>query len=464
MERGGIAMRAGTAFMLFALGLFGAVIEQIPSLVPAGFAPTIESASKGVVYLMTAEDDQAGIASPFSEDAWFRPYYQYPQLGLSSQKLRRSLGSGVALTKNGIIATSSRFVEGRSNVKVVVPSRPEPFDAKVLGSDLSAGIAVLRIIADDLEVLNFANMSSLETGDILFCIGNPFGLEPVVSLGIVSALGKQHEGDRFMQSDLFIHGGNIGGAIVNVRGELVGVPVRLRGMNNRENQGGFFVPIDRVLDIASRVEKSQGVKEAWLGIAVADLTQEMKGYFGREDGVVVTAVEAHSPAAAAGIKKGDLLLLADSMFIASVLDFERILATMSTERDVVFMYMRDKRLGEAVIRIGGLEGGSIGASRSIYHRGLVLENLTMIWKERLNLDSVGVGVVVADVENGTPAARSGFLAGDVIVQVDETDISSLASFQEYIGKKEPKTFLVMRGGLAIGLDITRTNAIFSGLD
>ncbi|GHV03292.1 serine endoprotease DegQ [Campylobacterota bacterium] len=444
------------AVFWFNANLLAQTIEQIPTLVPASFSPMIDEASKCVVYLMTAEDKDAGVASPFAEDPWFRPYFLYPKLGLSAQKLRRSLGSGIVLNENGIIVTSARLIQDKRAIKVVVPSSPEPFDAKVLGVDLGMDIAVLKIIGEALPKPSFADVGDLESGDLLFAIGNPFGLEPVVSMGIVSTLGKNNDsGDRLIRGDLFIHGGNIGGAIINAKGEIVGMPVRLRGMNVRENQGGFFAPIDRVQSVARRIELSGNVKEAWIGIAVADLTQEMKSYFGREDGVIITAIEAHSPAALAGLRKGDLIVLADNMIVSSVMDFERILATLVADRDVVFLYMRDKRLSELALRIGRLENNGIAAvgTKTVYHQGMLIEALNPVWQERLGLTGMTSGVVIVSVEDGTAAAESGFQGGDLIIQANERDIASLVGFTEASQASVLKNFLVLRNGLVMKLDM-----------
>lgn len=438
-----------------ALGAQAARIDQLSSVVPGSYAPLIDTAAKSVVYLMTPTDETAGVASPFIEDQWFRPYLQFPQLGLSSQKLRRSIGSGVVLTQNGLIVTSARFVEGRKSLKVVVPGHPEPYDARVLGSDLSADLAVLKIIAGQLPEPVFADSSVLEAGELLFAIGNPFGLEPVVSMGVVSTTGRHREQERLLQSDLFIHGGNIGGAVINARGELAGIPVRLRGMTRRETQGGFFLPIDRVRDIAFRIERSGSVKEAWLGIAVADLSQEMKSYFGREEGVLVTAVEAHSPADRAGIRKGDLIILADDIIVNSVLSFERILSTLLADQDVVLLYLREKRIQEAAMRVGRLEGEATRSARTLYHHGLVLETLTPVWQERLKLDEITLGVVITDVEGDSPAQKSGFMPGDVVVQTEGMEITSLPSFQEALIKKQLNRFLVLRGGLIMSIELVQ---------
>ena len=448
-----IVQKISILTLVFAAYLYAARVEELTTMIPTSFAPLIDSASKSVVYIMTAEDTQAGVATPFAQDAWFRPYFLYPQLGLSSQKLRRSLGSGVIISSKGIIVTSARFIEDKKAVKVVVPNYPEPFDAKVLGADLSADIAILKIIAENLPQPAFANVAKLESGTLLFAIGNPFGLEPVVSMGIVSTVVMQYDDDRLLQSDLFIHGGNIGGAIIDTSGDIVGIPVRLRGMDGKENQGGYFLPIDRVVDIARRIERSGSVKEAWLGIAVADLTQEMRSYFGRDDGIVVTAVEPFSPAANAGVRKGDILLLADNIAVGSVLDFERILSTMIVDRDVVLLYMRDQHLGEVALRVGRLENSALSGARSLYHQGMVLETLTQIWKERLDMGDMNTGIVVVDVERNSVAEKSGFLAGDVIVQAEEVDQTSLNSFQSTLLSKQLRKFLVMRGGIIITLEL-----------
>ncbi|MDR2638495.1 MAG: PDZ domain-containing protein [Helicobacteraceae bacterium] len=418
------------------------------------FAPIAANAAKSVVYIMTANDDQSGVATPFAEDPWFKPYFLYPQLGLSAQKLRRSLGSGVIVSSRGIIVTSARIAQNRNIVKVVIAGYQEPLDARVIGTDQSADLAVLRVIADNLSDPVFADPLAARTGDLVFSIGNPFGIEPIVSMGVISASGRQFDDDRLIRSDINIHGGAIGGAIVNARGELLGVPTYLRGMKERESQGGFFLPIDRVKAIAERIERSGNIKDAWLGIAVSDLTRDMKSYYGRDDGVLITAVEAHSPAANAGLKKGDLLLLADSVMIGSVADFERILSTVVADRDIIFLFLRDKRLNEAVLRVGRLEiGGRNTVLRTLYYEGATFEVLTPAWKERLGLSEAAFGVVAFEVDAASLAAKSGFEVGDIVVQIDGREIDALPQFQEAIASGAPKSFMVVRGAIALEIKL-----------
>ncbi|MDR1452153.1 MAG: PDZ domain-containing protein [Helicobacteraceae bacterium] len=420
------------------------------------FASMLERASKNAVYIMSANDDQTGVGTPFADDPWFRPYFQYPQLELSAQKLRASLGSGAIISGDGLIVTSAKIARDRATLKVMIADRPEPLVAKVLGTDQSLDIAVLKVAVDNLPEPVFADISSIRTGDLVFSIGNPFGIEPIVSMGVISALGRQMEDDRLIQSDLRIHGGFIGGVIVNARGEIAGVPTYPFGAQSREPLGGFFLPIERVKAVAERIERSGNIKDAWLGVAVSDLTREMKSYFGRDDGVVITAVEAHSPAADVGLKKGDLLLLADNAMIANVADFERILSAVVADRDITFLFLRDRRLREAVLRVGRLEmTGRNTVSRTLYYEGATFETLTPLWRERLGMAETSLGVVTLDVDAVSLAAKSGFEAGDVIVQIDGREIDSLPQLQEAVAAGKPSSFMVMRGGVAVALTLER---------
>lgn len=448
--------KAILALGFMASTLFGAQIEQHSFVIAGSYAPLIEQASKSVVYIMSESDNKAGVASPFIEDPWFKPYLKYPQLGLTSEKLRRSIGSGVIITNSGIVVTSARFVENRATVKVVVANHPEPFDAKVLGSDTSADIAVLKIIAENLPTLSYTD--GLSSGDLIFAIGNPFGLEPIVSMGVVSNTGKHKQLDRFVGSDLFIHGGNVGGAVVDGSGNLAGVAVRLKGMPSSEAQGGFFLPIDRVRSIAQRIEKSGSVKDAWIGIAVADLTQEMKSYFGRDEGVMVTAVEKNTPAESAGLKRGDLIILANDIIVNSVLSFDKIMTTLQPDRDTEFLLLRERRIRSATVRIGRLEGEGVKSSKTIYHYGMVLETLSSSDQERLGLEKMSRGVVVMSVDDGSVADRSGFVAGDLIFGLDDKEIDSIISFQEIVAARPHARYLVNRGSITIKLDLIQSRS------
>lgn len=428
-------------------------------LLGGSYAPIVEQASKSVVYLMTDSDNKVGVASPFIDDGWFEPYLRYPQLGLTSDKLRRSIGSGVIIRNDGLIVTSARFVENRSALKVMVDGYSELFDAKVLGSDTQADIAVLKIISENLHTLNYSD--SLKSGDLLFAIGNPFGLEPVVSMGVVSNLGSHKQYDKFIASDLAIHGGNVGGAVIDASGNLAGIAVRLKGMSSRENQGGFFLPMDRVRTIAERIERSGSAKEAWIGIAVADLTQEMRSYFGRDEGVIITAVEKNTPAEEAGLKRGDLIILADDIVVNSVFSFDKIMATLQPDRDSEFLVLREKRIRSATVRIGRLEGEGVKSSKTIYHHGMVLETLNSSDQERLGLDKFYRGVVVISVDANSMAAKKGFEAGDLIFGLDDSEVDSIVTFQELIGKNPNARYLVNRGNITIKLDLREDHARMS---
>ncbi len=454
-------MRSGIAPLLLCLlltgGLYADRIERLPTPIPHALSPMLEDLSASVVYLLTP-DDRAGAASPFIDDPWFRPYLQFPQLGLTSQKLRRSLGSGVVIDPKGLIATSAHFIGDRKTLQVQVPDREGLYDARVLGVDSSADLAVLRIILEDeppLAAVEFAKPEALKAGDLLFAIGNPFGLEPVISMGVVSTTGLRPPGElRMLQSDLFVHGGNIGGLVVNAQGQMAGMPIRLRGSRPQES-GGFFLPVDQVRDIAYRLERSGSVKEAWLGIAVADLSTEMKSYFGRDEGVLITAVKPNSPAYEAGLRRGDLVIMADDVIVDNLLSFERILSTLVANREIALLYLREKRIREATVRVGALEGLATRSARTLYHHGLILESLTREWQQRLALNEITRGAVISDVEPGSRADRSGFRAGDVVVSVDQKDVGSLAEFQSAIRARSPERFTVLRGGLILGLDLIR---------
>ncbi|MDR0665423.1 MAG: PDZ domain-containing protein [Helicobacteraceae bacterium] len=423
---------------------------------PESFAPVVERAAKNVVYIMKTNDDEAGVGTPFAEDSWFKPYFQYPQLGLTAHKLRASLGSGVIISSDGLIATSAKIAGNRSILKVVTAGSPEPLDAKVLGTDQSLDLAVLKVVGDNLPEPVFADLSAAQAGDLIFAVGNPFGIETVASMGIVSSLRL---GDNpIIRADAHIHGGNIGGAIVNARGELMGVPTYIRGTaeTGREPHDGFFLPIDRVKAVAERIERSGDIKNAWLGVAVSDLSRNLRSYFGREDGVLITAVEAHSPASNAGLKKGDLLLLADNVILENVADLEQILSTIEAERDIAFLVFRDERLRETVLRVGRFETTSgDGALRTFYYSGATLETLTPAWQERLGLDKTSAGVMVIDVDAGTAAARSGLEAGDLIVQIEGRDVESLTQFQEAINARNPESFVAIRSGVALEIKLSQ---------
>ena len=279
--------------------------QPLPTL-----APMLERTTPSVVNISTT--GKVVVRDPFFDDPFFRRFFDVPQ----QRRERRTtgLGSGVIIdARNGYVVTNSHVIDKAQDI-VVTLEDGQRFDAKVIGKDPGADIAVIQIDAKNLKEISLGNSDALRQGDFVVAIGNPFGLGQTVTSGIVSALGRSGLGiesyEDFIQTDASINPGNSGGALVNLRGELIGINTAIYGPNGGNVGIGFAIPMNMAKQIMQQLIEYGEVKRGRLGFSAQNLTPELAQAFGitRNKGVVVARVEADSPADKAGMKVGDVII------------------------------------------------------------------------------------------------------------------------------------------------------------
>lgn len=248
---------------------------------------------------------------PFLNNPFFREFFgdQYkiqPEIG-------KALGSGFTVTKDGYIVTNYHVVAGATKISVYLTSRKDPYEAKLVGSDEQLDLAVLKIDAgDDLPFLTFGDSNKLGAGSWVIAIGNPYGLDHTVTVGVISAKGRpiNINGNQFtdlLQTDASINPGNSGGPLINLQGEVIGINTAI----NAQAQGiGFAIPSSTVTQVLDQLKNDGKVIRPWLGVYMQPITKELAGYFGLKEpeGVLINAVVEGSPAQKAGLKRGDIIL------------------------------------------------------------------------------------------------------------------------------------------------------------
>src|SRR5881296_3006493 len=286
----------------------------------------VEKASPAVVNVSTEQIvEQRGSPFPFPQDPFFEEFFR----DFVDPRPRRfkttSLGSGVIVAADGTIMTNVHVIERASRVRVTLNDQRE-FDATLVGADADADIAVLRVKAGgDLPHIPFGTSTDLMIGETVIAIGNPFGLSHTVTTGVVSAVGRSLRDEErtytdFIQTDASINPGNSGGPLLNIKGELVGINTAIYG----KAQGiGFAIPVDRARRVMKDLVSYGEVHRPWIGVLVQDLTPELAQHFGTRHGVVVAEVEAKSPAAGAGLDRGDAIVKVDGRDVASREEFEQ---------------------------------------------------------------------------------------------------------------------------------------------
>ncbi len=291
--------------------MVGVTLQEAPPL-PAGavmsgsLSPAAKRAAPAVVSIATT---QAAAKNPQQNDPWFRFFYgdredDTPQAGL---------GSGVIVSAEGYILTNNHVVEGAEEIEVTL-SDSRHARATVIGTDPETDLAILRIQLDRLPVITLGNSDTLQVGDKVLAIGNPFGVGQTVTSGIVSALGRNQLGintfENFIQTDAAINPGNSGGALVDVNGSLLGINTAIYSRSGGNMGIGFAIPVSTARQVLEGIVRDGQVMRGWIGVEPNELTPELAETFGLKDatGVLITGVLQNGPAAKAGLRPGDVLV------------------------------------------------------------------------------------------------------------------------------------------------------------
>ena len=287
-----------------AVSLFEAPAERGGTAPPGSFRQAAQKASAAVVSINTSK---AARKNPNSNDPWFRFFFgdqdNEPQVGL---------GSGVIVSPNGYVLTNNHVVEGADDIEVILNDSRHG-KAKVIGTDPDSDLAVLKIELDKLPVIVLGNSDSLQVGDPVLAIGNPFGVGQTVTSGIVSALGRNQLGintfENFIQTDAAINPGNSGGALVDTGGNLLGINTAIYSRSGGNMGIGFAIPVSTARLVLESIIKEGQVTRGWIGVEPNDLTPELAETFGVKStaGVIITGVLQNGPAAVAGIRPGDVI-------------------------------------------------------------------------------------------------------------------------------------------------------------
>ncbi|WP_421164912.1 Do family serine endopeptidase [Aeromonas dhakensis] len=437
----GIAMSA--APVQAALPSLLANNQEMPSL-----APVLEQATPAVVNISVSGKKITRQRLPEQFRFFFGP--NMPDEQVSEQPFQ-ALGSGVIIdAKKGYVITNAHVVHEADEIKVNLKDGRE-YAAKKIGEDKQSDIALLQIKAEDLVQIKFADSDELRVGDYALAIGNPFGLGQTVTSGIVSALGRSglniENLENFIQTDAAINSGNSGGALLNLRGELIGINTAILGPNGGNIGIGFAIPSNMVRDLSEQIVKYGEVRRGQLGIIGTELTSEVAKTFGynKKDGAFVNQVMPDSAAAKAGIKPGDIIVSIDGKPIRSFGELRAKIATMGADKQVALGLIRDGKEQTVKVTLKKADDSEILASA--LHPALE--------GAKLSTTSEPVsGVAVSEIDPRSPAAASGLQKGDVIIGVNRLRINSLEELSKALKNKPDVLALnIQRGDSSLYLVI-----------
>jgi serine protease Do len=375
------------------------------------------------------------------------------------------MGSGVIVSPDGYIITNNHVVEGANELTVTLPDKRD-FKGKVVGTDPKTDLAVVKIDASGLPHVRWGDSSKLQVGEYVLAVGNPFGLNSTVTLGIVSALGRGRMGitqyEDFIQTDAAINPGNSGGALVNTAGELVGINTAIISQTGGSQGVGFAVPASMAKPVMESLVKTGKVVRGYLGVGIQDLTQDLAKSFGVKSakGALVGNVAEDSPAERAGLKQGDVIVAYQGKPIEDPGALQRDVTRTAVGTKALLKIIRDGHEQELTVTIGeqseAAKVASTDPSMENALAGMEVQNLDRQLARELGLSGKVQGVVVVNVEPDSQADRAGLAQGDVIQQINRHPVKSVKDYEKIaagLKKDQQALLLINRRGASLFITV-----------
>jgi serine protease Do len=432
-----------------------------------GFAPVVKEVLPDVVNISSSKVVRT--PNQFSEGMPNDPFFQQffgqgfgnrPEI--PKERREQSLGSGVIVSPEGYVLTNNHVVEGATDVKVTLSDKRE-LKAQIVGTDPKTDVAVLKLEGSNFPAITLGNSSKVQIGDYALAIGDPFGVGQTVTMGIVSAKGRGNLGiedyEDFIQTDAPINPGNSGGALVNDRGELVGINTAILSHGSGGNEGiGFAIPINLAKSVMNQILDHGKVTRGYLGVVVQPITPAMAKALGQSEpkGVLVGDVSAKGPAQASGVERGDIILELNGNAINDSNELRNTISMMQPGEPVKLKILRRGSTQNLTVKLGELpnskeqaENSQEGASKDAFE-GVSVDNLDADTAKQLGLPASTKGVVVTGIDPASPKADSGLREGDVIQEVNHLRVHNVGEFREAMRKAgNTALLLVDRGGTTL---------------
>jgi serine protease Do len=450
--------------------------ERAPILGAApNFVEVAKAVTPAVVNISTTRvvkgDEGRGPGNPFFEDPFFRRFFGdefYRQFEVPRQRKEQSLGSGV-IVDGGYIVTNNHVIAKADEIKVVLSDKRE-FKGTLVGTDPKTDLAVVKINAPDLPTIPWGDSTTIQVGEYVLAVGNPFGLNQTVTSGIVSAVGRANVGiadyEDFIQTDAAINPGNSGGALVNVKGELVGINTAIFTRSGGYMGIGFAVPSQMVKAVIDSLVSKGKVVRGWLGVTIQEVSPELAKQFGLKNarGALVSDILEGSPAEKAGITRGDVIIEVDRKPVENAVQLRNLVASLAIGAKANVKVIRDKKERTFEVVIGeqpkDLTRGGAATEDEIESgalAGLTVQDITPELAQRFGLPEEE-GAVVTRVEPGSLADDAGVQRGDLILEINRQVVRHTRDFNRIaaeIGKDESILLLVNRQGQTLYITVTQ---------
>ncbi|HEG44042.1 MAG TPA: DegQ family serine endoprotease [Phycisphaerales bacterium] len=417
------------------------------------FASVAKKTMPAVVSITVEKDVSiSGRGGQSHYEEFFEQFFGYRSRPRQPQEYTQTgLGSGFIVSSDGYILTNNHVVGDADRIKVALGDG-RTLDAEIVGVDPDSDIAVIKIEGKDFPVIELGDSDALDIGEWVIAVGNPFGLAETVTVGVVSAKGRSGFGitdggyEDFIQTDAAINPGNSGGPLLNLDGEAIGVNTFIFSKSGGYMGIGFAVPINMAKRAKDQLISSGKITHGYLGIRMGNVKEGVAEFFGLDNGggVIVKEVMEDSPAEKAGLKKDDIVLKIDGKEVKDTQGLRNTIAFLEPGTRVTLVIFRDSKEKKVKVKIGSLEDSKIATkmSRTAEELGLKVKEITSETARQFGYDQ-GEGVIITDVESGSPAGRAGIQAGLAILSVNRKAVSTIAEFNEALIKtKETRKALL----------------------
>jgi serine protease Do len=417
-------------------------------------AEVVESVRHSIVNIATERSEKfADIPfNPFYDDPLFRRFFgdRFRQPDQPRERKTASLASGVIVSPDGYILTNNHVISNADEIKVILTDKRE-FTGKIIGTDPKTDLAVIQIEAQNLSSITWGDSDELSVGELVLAIGNPYGLNQTVTMGIVSAVGRANVGiadyEDFIQTDAAINPGNSGGALVNAKAELVGINTAIFSRTGGYQGIGFAIPSNMAKIVIDSLIAKGKVIRGWLGVSVQSITPELAKQFNLEEdsGALVAEVVEDSPAEEAGILRGDVIIGFNNKEVDEPYILRNTVAGTPPGEVVELEVIRDSKVKELMVKIGELPSKEQKTVTKAYKnamRGIAVEDLTPEIQRELNLPENMRGVVISNIERGVPAEEKLF-PGDVILEINKKAVTDTEDYEKKVSKIDAKQVVLL---------------------
>lgn len=405
-------------------------------------AKVAEQAKPAIVNISTSRMVKAQ-RHPFFDDPFFRRFFG-EEFQREQKRKVTNLGSGVIATSDGYILTNNHVIEGAEDILVKLSNNKE-YKGRVIGTDKRSDLAVIKIDENNLPTIKWGDSDKLRVGEIVLAVGNPYGLNQTITMGIVSALGRSGIGitdyEDFIQTDAAINPGNSGGALINIKGELVGINTAIFSTTGGYQGIGFAIPVNMAKNIMNSIINKGKVIRGWLGVHIQALTPELVKQFNLQEdkGVLLSEVVEGGPADKGGLKRGDVIVEFDNKKVDSPITLRNMVASTIPGQTVTVRVIRDGKPLNIRVIIAELPADPQASAGELANsfRGITVQDISDEILKKFGITRKVKGVIISNIEENSPAIGRLF-TGDIITSIERQSVTTIAEFNNITSKIKPE--------------------------